>query len=71
MRLYVGWIRILHPATRQPGPWIPATREDGLPSKRPTRRIARSAAPPWCRKKRLEVLLLSPGETPTVRTPTL
>ena len=66
--LYVGWIRILHPATRQPGPWLRATRP--IPSKRLTRAVARQVVPQQCRR-RLEVLMLSPGETPTVRTPTL
>ena len=49
MRLYVGWIRIQHPATRQPGPWV--------------RAVARQVVPQQSRR-RLEVLLLSPGETP-------
>jgi len=69
MRLYVGWIRIQHPATRQPGPWVRATR--AVPCEELAMEVARKAVPPRCRKKRLEVLLLSPGETPTVRTPTL
>ena len=63
MRLYVGWYRMLDPATRQPGPWIPATRDDGIPSRRLTRAVARQVVPLECRR-RLEVLLLSPGETP-------
>ena len=61
MTLYVGWIRIQHPATRQPGPWLRATRP--IPSRRLTRAVARQVVPLECRR-RLEVLLLSPGETP-------
>ena len=62
MTLYVGWIRIQHPATRQPGPWVRATRP--IPSRRLTRAVARQVVPLESRRRLEVLLLLSPGETP-------
>jgi hypothetical protein len=69
-RLWVSWIRYAHPATLRPGPWVKASVEVGLPSRRLARDVARSAVPSES-EDRADVLVLPLGETPELRSRTL